>query len=186
MKKNIIVATACIFVFACNEKKKPETDIIPYTQMLGTEIKELEETPIIINLFSLDTLGRIVDSTTIDRKSFITLTKTFIEPDITKKEYNPNYIKSVYDNASTNKIDLTYTTTEDKMEVRSLIVSTSKEELSKFSSLLISKKYKKGKATIEEQLYWESKNYCLINIFTTENGSKLTNSKKIVWGLQKN
>jgi HD superfamily phosphohydrolase len=183
MNKIIILVGCYLLIHSCKSKPKPETDILDYVSILNNDIKEIKETPFAMYLYNLDSTNKVVDSVLLDRNNFASFANQFITPNITEKKLNHHYEKNIYQNNSTQLFDWTYTTANTKMEVQRLVVSTSKEDVSKFKNIIITKKFSKNNIEYDQQLYWESKQFCLVTTIETKEGRSKNYGQKIVFGL---
>lgn len=186
MRKYVLLT--CILYLSCTNKNATNEntiEVLPYVDMLQQELKQIDSTPIALFMHNVDTVGNILDTTIIDKKDFRVLLQPFVTADISVAKRKKYFTESSYADAVNDSYNFAYTTNEVKEPVKSVILTTTSNDInSTFKSLLMTQQYNSKDTIINTNLFWKAKQYCIITTLKKINTVTFSSSKKIMWGMQ--
>ncbi len=184
--KITIATILCLGLFwHCKQKSKAtdepikEINVLPYTVMLGSEITEVENTPVAITKYTLNDKGTVIDSGFIERAEFKKLAQSFLENNVGDSLIKNNYTEQSFEDLSTGLYNFSYETKKEDLPIKNLILSFSKENESTLKYVRINKKVTLNNVVANQILYWKNKYY--FTITTTKDSSTVSETIKVVW-----
>ncbi len=176
MKQVILFCTVLVLTFSCGSKETKDA-FVPYADFVTSDLKALDSSALAVNLFTYDSTGKIIDTTLVEKTALKAVIEPFIKPSISDKKYFKHFKEDSYADEATNTFNFQYSTLEKDLDIRSVIVTTTLGENSKFASLILDR-INKDKVT--EKIFYEAGKQCVITSFDSRNNPGIT--KKYVWG----
>jgi hypothetical protein len=187
MKITIATILCLSLLLSCKQKGKPDDDttkeinVLPYTVMLGSEITEVENTPIAITKYTLNNKGAVIDSSYIERAEFKKLAQAFLDNNVADSLTKNNYTEQSFEDLSTGMYNFSYETKKESLPIKNLILSFSKETESTLKYVRINRKITQNNIVTNQILYWKNKYYFTITTTKDSSNINLSETIKVVW-----
>lgn len=176
MKKILFIGIIISVLAACGSKSDTP-NFVPYEAFIKNDLADLDSTPLLVMAYTIDTSGKKIDSSIIEKAEFRKIANQFISPSINDKKLKKYFREDSYADEATGLFNFTYTTLEKDLPVTMVIAGTTLAEKTKFANLIVHKTLDNGQNQI---LNWSAGKTC--SIITYDKGNFVSN-KRYVWGM---
>ena len=167
MKLFVCLLTAILF-FSCGNKQEEKavasndssSVYYPINTYFRQQIKDVDTTPYF--LYRLTIIDGLKDSSIINRATFDVETKPFILPQLEDKVFRTDFTESVFDDAGTGSITLTYTPKDKNNLVQNASVLLDKES-QQVKWIFINTLSSNGDSTVLQRIGWKGGQSCYLN-----------------------
>ena len=186
MKQPIPILICSIILFACNssdpEKKNEDLNKVffPIAGTILAELKDIESLPIAIVKYTVN--GEQKDTSLVNKEEMRAVVDQLIIPDISLPEYKKYYKESVFMDNTTNSITMSYTTEDEKPEIRKIEVTIDPDN-QRVKTIYIEREGHQNENNILKKMIWATgKNLQVISIENTKDKGELVKMEKYEWG----
>lgn len=107
------------------------------------------------------TIGGVTDTAIIEKSNFKGIARSFILPDIGSPKFKDQYKEESFIDATLGTITLTYTATNDTVEIRKTDVLL-KQDDTKVKTVYVEKKITGADSSVIKKMLWTTNRYCQI------------------------
>ncbi|HEX5026605.1 MAG TPA: hypothetical protein VFV68_15100, partial [Agriterribacter sp.] len=107
------------------------------------------------------TIGGVTDTSIVEKSNFKGIAQSFVNPDIGSSIFKNQYKEESFIDATLGTITLTYTATNDTVEVRKTDVLLNQDD-TKVKTIYIEKKISEADSLVIKKMLWTTNRYCQI------------------------
>jgi hypothetical protein len=184
--KSVLLSFFIISLFACgtNEPKKFEQEdknFYPISSFIKAELQLVDSLPLAV--FKYTTKDEKSDTQLVTKPDFRKIAESFISPDITLEPLKKLYTEAVFMDATINLVTLSYTTEDNKAEIRKIDVFIN-PETDKVKNIYVEKISRSGDSSIIQKMIWTTgKQFSVSTIRSLKDQPEQTLQEKYVWDM---
>jgi hypothetical protein len=186
MMKSIITPLFLLLIVSCAPKQEEKAfeqadkNFYPIKSFVKTELAELDSLPVAV--FKFTTVNSKTDTTIVEKPAFRKIAEELTAPDITVPPLKENYKETVFMDETVNSVTLSYTATDENVEIQKIDVFVH-PETEKVKHIYIEKNRNSGDSAILYKMMWTAgKNMQVTSIINVNNKPVVTLQEKYVWG----
>ena len=184
--KSVLLHFFIISLLACgsDEPKKFEQEdknFYPISSFIKAELQLVDSLPLAV--FKYTTKDEKSDTTLIAKPDFRKIAESFIIPDITQEPLKKLYTESVFMDATLNLVTFSYTTEDNRAEIRKIDVFIN-PDTDKVKNIYVEKINRVGDSTITQKMIWTTgKHFSVSTIRSLKDQPEQTLQEKYVWDM---
>jgi hypothetical protein len=184
----LLIISAFGLLLACKnheqkttEAKQEKKNFFPVADYLNSEIGYVDSLP--LKMVKYVTVNKKTDSMLIKLAEFDSLAREFIPVELKDSSFQENFDESSFFDQTTNSLTFTYSTKNDKLELRRVdVLANHTTGFDKVRSVYLEKDMVQNNISVLKKMYWRSKkSFEIITIFQPLNQPQVTNHLKVVW-----
>ena len=175
-----------LFLSACNssnpagKNEGPDKVFFPIAGTILAELRNIDSLPIAIIKYT--TAGDRRDTVIFDKKSMRIVADELIKPDISLPDSKKYYKETVFMDNTTNSVTMSYTTEDEKPEIRKIEVTIDPDN-QRVKSIYVEKLNHFDDSTKVRKMIWTpGKNLQVISLINEKEGSEKIRTEKYEWG----
>ena len=186
MKQSMLYFFCMLTLLACNSNNTGEKNedlnktFFPIAGTILSELKNIDSLPIAIIRYT--TNGDKRDTSIFSKEDMKKVADEMIKPDISLPENKKYYKETVFMDNTINTITMSYTTEDEKPQVRKIEVTIDPDN-QRVRTIYVEKLDQYDDSTILRKMVWTSgKNLQVISLVNRKNEAEMVKTEKYEWG----